>query len=571
MKEITQPVLQSLYRCHPQAYFLVETVMHQASGQDWEALTERLDVADAERLDRAISWQVRRADRIRLAELGEAVADAEFRRRYGERHKFKIYGYKQVQAELSPSTFTCRKCGFVSPLKKKIESGTLTKEDLICQRCNIPLKQIVHVFGHSRCGQINEIGPRRCPDCKQPFSLHLDSNAFGRSYWICPNRHRDDLSMYCNDCAATLGGFTAEARMRPYAAAAAVKPVALTMVDIGTDVDWQDVAKQRLAIQQESLRDLVLAQYEGAAREAIGRYLDSGEMAREQMYAEYREKHPEAAGAQAAIRDAIGGEPEFQIQRLLSEYYGVSREVKAAQDPLDPNLRSMIRREYHLDPHYIPSLHILQMVYGYQVGSSNLRIAKVRTFDRGPESAVLAHRTETEAALFDLDAHAVSSWLARRLGREISELDLQKMLMRPETSGKLGAEVYGLVETLLHTLAHIMIRQSELFTGLSREDLSEMVFPPALAFAIYSADGSELGALRSAFASYRLYDWLGQSAHACRECALDPSCVQGKITGTAACHVCLHIAERSCNGYWNEQLDRRVVSDVRRNDGFWDS
>jgi hypothetical protein len=573
MKEITQSALQSLYNSHPQAYFLIETVMHQASSKDWEAITEKVDVIDEARLSRAIRWHVERADERWLS--GQQEGDKQSISRYAPNHRFRFYGYKQVQAELAPTTFLCRKCGYVVSLKKKIAENKLTRSDLICPQCKISLKQVVHVFGHPHCGEIVEIAPQRCPECKESAFLNIDNISFGRSAWLCQNGHKRALSMNCPACVS-LG--EEKAHMTPYAAGAAVKPAAVTMVDIRTDVDWEEVVRKRLAVKQESLRESILEQYKSdpIAWAAVKQRLDSNEAVRRQMYEQFLEVHPELRNRQDAIKQAIGGEPKFIIQRSLTEYHGTEQAaIKSPEDPLNQSLRKLILQKFHLFPRYIADLPILQIVYGYQVGTSNLEEARVRTFDRGWDSAALTNRMRTEAALFDLDPTAVASWISAIVGASLDELTLHKMLIQPEISDKekgVGQqeEVYQLVETLLHTLAHLMIRQSEIFTGLSRESLSEMIFPPALAFALICEDGSELGALRSAFASYRLLDWFGQALFASRECALDPVCIEGKITGSAACHSCLFISERRCNGYWNERLDRRLVSEMRRNNGFWD-
>lgn len=575
MREIAQSALQSLYNSHPQAYFLIETVMHQASYKDWGAITEKVDVVDEGRLNRTLRRLVERADErwLRKQQPGE---QQEIAPRYSANHRFRFYGYKQVLAELAPTTFVCRKCGYVISLKKKIDENKLAKGDLTCPQCKITLKQIVHVFGHPRCGEIAEIMPQRCPKCKEPGRLSIDNISFGRSEWFCLNCNNTWwLSMICPACASLQDE---KKRMIPYAAGAAVKPVAVTMVDISTDVDWEEVVRKRLEIKQESLRQLILEQYKSdpIALAAIKQRLDADESTRLQMYEQFLQVRPELRRSQDALVEVLGGEPDILVKRSLAEYHGTQQAAtKSPEDPLNQSLRQLIFGKFHLSPRYIADLPILQILYGYQVGTSNAEEARVRTFDRGWDSVALTHRMKTEAALFDLDASSVASWVSAKVGASIGETTLHKMLIqyesgRAENASSQAATIYQALEKLLHTLAHLMIRQSEIFTGLSRESLSEMIFTPALAFALICEDGSELGALRSAFASYRLRDWLSQALFASRGCALDPVCAEAKVTGAAACHSCLFIAERRCNGYWNGQLDRRLVSDVRRNDGFWD-
>lgn len=566
----TQSPRQALYRSHPRAYFLINTVMHQASDRDWEAITGPVDIVDENRLDRAIRTSILQADCRRL---GLEEGEIEFERRYQQQHAFRFYRYEKIDATISPTMFVCQRCGFHTSLRKQIEQNTLQKQNLQCSSCRIPLKQVIHVFGHSYCGEIKEISSwnkRRCNKCRAPLGLFIDNLAFGRSKWRCSNGHPKPLMEWCPSCQGREG--VEDTRMRPYAAAAAVKAVDLKMIDVDASADWEEVARRRLSISQESLRELLLSEYKDdpIVYPAILAQLNSSEETRWQMLEQFRQRNPELASRPDALKEAIGGEPDYETQLVLAEYAGTERAIEQTlRDPLDSQLRKLIFQRFRITPRYIANLPILQMVYGYQVGTSDINVAKIITFDRGWESVVLVHRLKTEAALFELEPDSLATWVSRQVGQNINKILLQTMLIRPE-SHALGTQIYDFVQQLIHTMAHLIIRQSELFTGLSRESLAEKIYTPAMAFAIYSADGSELGAIRSAFASYRLYEWLTQAFLASQECAHDPVCFKGEITSTAACHACLFIAERTCDSFWNEELDRRLVSNLQTNDGFWD-
>src|SRR6266567_7152122 len=361
MKEITQSALQALYNSHPQAYFLIETVMHQASSKDWEAITEKADVVDEGRLNRTIGWHVERADDRWYSTQQETGQNQEPIDRYPLGHRFRFFRYKQVRAEIAPTTFVCRKCGYAVSLRKKIAENKLTKNDLSCPQCRIPLKQMVHVFGHPWCGELAEITPQRCLECREPASLIIDSIAFGRSAWVCPNGHKRQLSMNCPACTS-LG--EEKARMTPYAAGAAVKSVSVTMVDISTAIDWEEVVRKRLAVKQESMRQLILDQYkhDPIALKAIKYRLDSDEETRRQMYEQFLETHPELRSEQNALKQVLGGDPPFIIQRLLTEYHGTQEAAeRTPKNPLNHSLRTLISERFHLFPRYIADLPILQI------------------------------------------------------------------------------------------------------------------------------------------------------------------------------------------------------------------
>src|SRR5262245_6204960 len=116
MREISQSALQTLYRSFPHAYFLIDTVMHRADSQDWDSITENVAVVDEERLNQHVHRQVQLADRERL-EAHEG--DKAYAARYQQGHKFAFRSYKQVQAEVAPTSFLCRRCGYIASLKRK--------------------------------------------------------------------------------------------------------------------------------------------------------------------------------------------------------------------------------------------------------------------------------------------------------------------------------------------------------------------------------------------------------------------------------------------------------------------
>jgi hypothetical protein len=565
-REHTLTPLSAIYRNLPGAYFLSESIMHKASNTNWKDLAESITLTDEDRVDQELRRQIRRADHKRL---GMTEGERYFTQRYKNQHRFRPHVYKEIYAQVAPTTFLCRTCGLVVSLERKIQSNKVTAKDLTCPTCNTRLNQVIHVFCHSACGEIKEIVPRNCPDCHQSMRLRIDNLAFGYSEWYCANGHIRPLLYFCPQCSTDQH----KQKMIPYTATTLIKPVSITMVDIKTTTSWYDIARTYLNLQGQSLHDVILNSYaDPLVRESIEIRLNANRVEHDKVVEAFLLQHPEYRQQQQDVLAALDGEPDESIQRSLAEFHGTQLTAASVhRDPLAPYLRRKILEKFHVSPRYIPNLKILQVVYGYQVGKSDLEQAIVRTFDQGFESIALVHRMATEAALFEVDPSAITAWINRRLGLDLDPATLRKVLLRKESCPQLpGDEIYELAETLLHTISHLLIRQSELFTGLSRDSLSEQIFTPALAFYTLAAEGSELGALRSAFASYRLRDWLEQCLAASRECSHDPICTSGKITGSAACHACLFIAERRCNNLWNESLDRRLVSNVQNKDGFWD-
>jgi Domain of unknown function (DUF1998) len=130
----------------------------------------------------------------------------------------------------------------------------------------------------------------------------------------------------------------------------------------------------------------------------------------------------------------------------------------------------------------------------------------------------------------------------------------------------------GMRFILLHTLAHVLIRQLAFDCGYSASALRERIYcddgeDPMAGILIYTATSDSEGSLgglvdqaRSDRLGSLLLDGLRDSAF----CASDPLCSSSDVGAAAqlngaACHACLLLAETSCeNG--NHLLDRSVLT-----------
>lgn len=132
----------------------------------------------------------------------------------------------------------------------------------------------------------------------------------------------------------------------------------------------------------------------------------------------------------------------------------------------------------------------------------------------------------------------------------------------------------GVRYVLLHTLAHMLIREFALECGYGASGMSERVYArsggePMAGILLYTAapdSEGTLGGLVSLGRKDRLGGLLSQAIEAARLCSSDPLCAEhdprigGRLHG-AACHACLFAAETSCeNG--NHHLDRRLLVDT---------
>ncbi|MGQ0837138.1 DrmB family protein [Actinokineospora sp.] len=132
----------------------------------------------------------------------------------------------------------------------------------------------------------------------------------------------------------------------------------------------------------------------------------------------------------------------------------------------------------------------------------------------------------------------------------------------------------GLRYVLLHTFAHLLIRELALESGYSASGIGERVYagtgarPMAGVLLYTAAPDSEgtLGGLVSLGRKDRLGALVDRALDAARLCGSDPLCaehdprVHGRLYG-AACHACLFAAETSCER-GNQYLDRTLLVDT---------
>lgn len=129
----------------------------------------------------------------------------------------------------------------------------------------------------------------------------------------------------------------------------------------------------------------------------------------------------------------------------------------------------------------------------------------------------------------------------------------------------------GMRYVLLHTLAHVLMRQLSLDCGYSSSALRERIYcaggpEPMAGLLIYTAssdsDGS-LGGLVDQAVPDRLGPILMDALRDAAYCASDPLCGGNDLGAAthlngAACHACLLLAETSCE-FGNRLLDRAVL------------
>lgn len=138
----------------------------------------------------------------------------------------------------------------------------------------------------------------------------------------------------------------------------------------------------------------------------------------------------------------------------------------------------------------------------------------------------------------------------------------------------------GLRYVLLHTFAHVLIREVALECGYSAAGIGERIYArtgpePMAGILLYTAapdSEGTLGGLVSLGRSDRLGPLVDRALDAARLCSSDPLCAEhdptlhARLSG-AACHACLYAAETSCER-GNHYLDRALLVDTLTDTGY---
>ena len=182
-----------------------------------------------------------------------------------------------------------------------------------------------------------------------------------------------------------------------------------------------------------------------------------------------------------------------------------------------------------------------------------------------------------EGIFLQLDDSAITRW---EKSSAVSELEKQHLVAQRNWYAARDMEVpepRPIRYLLLHSVAHLLIRQFGLDSGYASSSLRERIYcdvgvDPMAGILIYTAspdsEGS-LGGLVEMARPERLGSTLRRALETSKLCANDPLCADRSATATgtqlngAACHACLLESETSCE-VGNNYLDRALLAGTLR-------
>ena len=182
-----------------------------------------------------------------------------------------------------------------------------------------------------------------------------------------------------------------------------------------------------------------------------------------------------------------------------------------------------------------------------------------------------------EGVFLRLNENAVRQWEQQASVKKLSEQHTKAQHEWCAERGMGEPNTKPVRYLLLHSLAHILIRQFGLDCGYASSSLRERIYcntgaESMAGFLIYTAspdsEGS-LGGLVELAQPERLGPMLKRALDSSKLCANDPLCADRRVSATgtqlngAACHACLLESETSCES-GNNYLDRAVLAGTLR-------
>ncbi len=257
----------------------------------------------------------------------------------------------------------------------------------------------------------------------------------------------------------------------------------------------------------------------------------------------------------------IGGLNAESSQNIIYKDY-----IDKILDPIKRAVKSdhlsEIKEKYYVDQLiYVSDINILLSCYGlikgvhkwYEPDNNPPHFEPIwSAFNNRDKFEAYVYPYQTEGIIFILDKMKICKWLKENHLIEVIPSSKARLFEFFLNLKENNPRAYSHLKTLLHTLSHILIRRSSIYTGLDEQSCGEMIFPSTNAFFIYSTSNINIGGFKYVFEN-EIWNWFQDIRFDIQECTLDPTCIHEK----GACFACLYLPEFVCTMF-NQFLDRDV-------------
>lgn len=617
--EMERGIAQTMNALAPGAIFSYARRGVTMKVNDWMA--EPLEVTDGDRIMERIAGQIdpfRNSD----AEPWNDFRDTEvmFRR------------VTQVDAEFFPRTLVCKDCSAVT-YRNSVNGLRDTRGNCRTQNCSGQLQQIQFVLVHD-CGAVTNLEPRPCNQHGFDFIVLQKGAAEDLGTWSFRCRgngcdHETDLAGQCNGCGEYIGFPTpVEAGSVHYTQRDAFAEIPMVGVRTGEIPYGEAWCRVLMAgylgnpdYRSEGISPESVASIPGLDDDQLDNYINElGAENRDTVLEMVRELSPGDGYTRNTVvkinREDVTVPDEREWYTLVSDqlftFIRSTDGYEADPDDLEehegyPNPRSIDHYledkefvakhpEAKLYRHSLNSIGIsdawvvdnfplLNILFGYTRDSPTASQTDLRSFEHPYDSdgiSIYGDRSPSEAIVLELDRKKIVEWLLANGSltepdapdtddeEELKQWFLEnvdpRQTQNPFTpiEDQLTEEIYKLIHSTSHSLMSTASEQC----GLDRDSISELLLPNVPAIVLYakSMEHFALGGMFTLFKT-RLNDWVEETKSYVESCIYDPACRSSD--GGAACHACMHVAEFTCE-YYNQTLDRNVLTGSGELEGFWE-
>ncbi len=526
-----------------------------------------------------------------------------------------------------PSSFACRKCGFLKIVKSMESERTIDLRKCDRPGCDGTYEQISIMHHCKACGNVRQLEWSCGGDEHHPVKLERSNKDSLSTYRVScqqpgcyKKRYKQRVDIFRFQCEHR-DPMNIDHCLLPDKPKGEMRPLTVTEGSIFLPVNYNQIdIPNTSGIELDDLEYILLGLYLGNIKKALEGRLPEVDLPNiqkciksykdEQLKAQLTFALPDLQG-----KDADATERAWQtlwkipfinqvIDDLKSKYKDLDRiqelndfscligkfgsekgqrpviyeeYLDGIEDPIKKDFKKRkydkIKGTFSIDKIiFVPSVRIIQTCYGIINGVNAFydpgfvpHFEPIWTGYRSRDKfEAYAHGYKTEGIAFIINKKIICEWLkANNFLDEIpaTEEDTFDFFANLDESHP----AFKPVKTILHTLSHMLIRRSSLYTGLDEMSCSEIIFPPAAAFFIYSTNSVNIGGFQYVFEN-ELHSWFDDIIFDAEECTVDPSC----ITEKGACFACMYLPEFVCSNF-NYDLDRDVFigKTGRFSRGFW--
>lgn len=513
---------------------------------------------------------------------------------------------------LYPRGFRCNKCGDFKIINDKnirfLQSG-----NCVNQGCNGRYRQIALIKFCEQCGKLDEIYyESRDKSIKDKNLKLLWESQDSPSTWRFLTGNKEKMDFLQIPCNHKIGSYkisnTPAKKYKPMSitSGGVIKPIVISIVDIpNTNIEHPK--------QEQIVFGIILNKFEELEKELRNKFSDKTLLEYiDEKISSYKDKNQRESYielikevmpklSQEDIENKI--KEKFKINLIntviedlilnidfekinneeIKNFFALKGELNSKNEviPLSnlikenktiykKNVYDKIKNDYKIkEISYVSKLNLITTCVGtvtgptFKIDDDNFKphfspIWKDNREKKDFEGYIYPY--ETEGLLVEFDSNKIKNWYEVEEGIKIKEDGAEFLLTLDKSS-----EAYKKIFTLLHTISHLLIKKTSIYTGIDTNSCSEMIFASTGSILIYSTSTINIGGFGSLFENSILKLFI-ETNNSINKCIYDPLCIEKK----GACFSCLHLPEFVCS-YFNQDLDRdSLISKTNRfKNKFW--